>query len=333
MTDVKQTPSLAVIIPVYNVLDYVQEAVDSILNQSQLPAEVIIVNDGSTDGSGDLVEKLYGQHPRVKIVHTPNGGLGEARNVGTRVATADFIYYFDSDDISVNGLIAAFNTAWQKSTDLDIYAFSADSFNDPLTHKADGVQHKLMSYRREMETVFSSGEEAFNVFCRRGNFIPNAWLYIYRRDVQVNNQLWFLPIIHEDEEFTPRLFFAAKKVVVTNEIFFRRRVRMGSIMQSGRGEKNAIGYLRACEALEGLMVSCRKKESLATLNNRIIENLVLIMSIRKKAAKPFTAKSDIDLDNLKKRHRSFELWLANNTLFCWRVMNFARKQMRSRVSA
>ncbi|WP_075180886.1 glycosyltransferase [Pantoea sp. 1.19] len=330
MTDTHTLPSLSVIIPVYNVKAYVEEAVDSILHQSAPATEVIIVNDGSTDGSGDLVERRYGQHPRVTVVHTANGGLGEARNVGTRAARGEFIYYFDSDDVAVEGLIATFQRAWQQQPDLDIFAFSADSFHDPQGAAVGESRHKLMSYRRGLTQTFASGEEAFNAFFRRGAFIPNAWLYVFRRRVQAEHQLWFLPIIHEDEEFTPRLFFRAGKVVVSDTVFFRRRVRAGSIMQSGRGEKNAIGYLRACEALEQLQSGCRRRDSRAALRARLIENLVLVMTLRKRATAPFSAQTEADLANLMRRHRCPELLLARRNLLGWRLMNFARKRLRKR---
>ncbi len=333
MTQEITTPKLSVIVPVYNVLNYVQEAVDSILNQSVSPYEVIIVDDGSTDGSGELVETLYGSHPLVKIIHTPNGGLGEARNVGTRAATGDYIYYFDSDDVSVNGLIAEFYAALEKNPDMDIFAFSAESFEDPLgrTNQADEQQRvRLISYRRRMERVFASGEKAFNELSKIDAFIPNAWLYIYARRLQTQHQLFFLPIIHEDEEFSPRLFFVAGKTCVTDKVFFQRRVRMGSIMQSTRTEKNAIGYLRACEALEGLVGRASEQITLKNIRARIVKNILDVIGVAKRSGVTFTAKTQHELDTLTKRYRNLDIILAENNYFAWRVFNFALKRLKIR---
>ncbi|HBV4510143.1 TPA: glycosyltransferase family 2 protein, partial [Klebsiella pneumoniae] len=88
-------PTVSVIIPVYNVKDYVLQAIDSVINQKVKPFEVIIVDDGSTDGSGDIIDANYDQIPFVKIIHTINQGLGQARNEGTMLASGEFIYYFD----------------------------------------------------------------------------------------------------------------------------------------------------------------------------------------------------------------------------------------------
>lgn len=333
MTQEITTPKLSVIVPVYNVLNYVQEAVDSILNQSVSPYEVIIVDDGSTDGSGELVETLYGSHPLVKIIHTPNGGLGEARNVGTRAATGDYIYYFDSDDVSVNGLIAEFYATLAKNPDMDIFAFSAESFEDPLgkTNQADDQQRvRLISYHRRMERVFASGEKAFNELSKIDAFIPNAWLYIYARRLHTQHQLFFLPIIHEDEEFSPRLFFVAGKTCVTDKVFFQRRVRMGSIMQSSRTEKNAIGYLRACHALEGLVGRASEQVTLKNIRARIVKNILDVIGVAKRSGVTFTAQTQRELDTLTKRYRNLDIVLAENNYFAWRVFNFALKRLKLR---
>ncbi|MFD1802480.1 glycosyltransferase family 2 protein [Mixta tenebrionis] len=333
MTEEPTIPKLSVIIPVYNVLEYVQEAVDSILTQSVKPWEVIIVDDGSTDGSGDLVETLYGSHPLVKIIHTANGGLGEARNTGTRAATGDYIYYFDSDDISVDGLIGQFYQTLAQHPDMDLFAFSAESFEDPVGKskgEAQSQQVRLISYRRRMERVFPSGEQAFNTLSETNAFIPNAWLYIYARKLQTQHQLFFLPIIHEDEEFTPRLFFVAGKTCVTDNVYFQRRIRIGSIMQSSRSEKNAIGYLRACDALEGLMQRTSVRESRKHLRARIVKNILNVIGVAKSAGVKFSAKSQGELDMLVSRYRNLDITLAENNYFAWRVVNFALKQLKIR---
>lgn len=327
-------PKLSVIVPVYNVLDYVQEAVDSILNQSVSPFEVIIVDDGSTDGSGDLVETLYGNHPLVTIIHTVNGGLGEARNVGTRAATGDYIYYFDSDDVSVDGLIAQFYATLNNHPDMDIFAFSAESFEDPLgTGKGDTEQKqvRLISYRRRIERVLSSGEKAFNELSYIDAFIPNAWLYIYARRLQTQHNLFFLPIIHEDEEFSPRLFFVAGKTCITDSVFFQRRVRMGSIMQSSRTEKNAIGYLRACNALENLISQATEQESVKNIRTRIVKNIINVIGVAERSGVKFTDKTQRELDDFCARYRNLDIVLAKNSYFSWRIFNFALKRLKLRA--
>jgi len=334
MNDGAINPKLSVIIPVYNVLDYVQQAVDSILNQSEPPFEVIIVNDGSTDGSGAHVEALYGSNPLVKIIHTENAGLGPARNVGTRAATGDFIYYFDSDDISVDGLIAQFYATFKNNPDLEIFAFSAESFEDQIgKDKKESLQQRvrLITYRRKMERSFSSGENAFNALSKIDAFIPNAWLYIYARHLQVDHQLFFLPIIHEDEEFSPRLFFSAGKTCVTDKVFFQRRVRMGSIMQSSRNEKNAVGYLKACYALEGLLPRATEKDSINNIHARIIKNILNVIGLEKRSGVKLSAATKSELEDLCKRYNNIDIIISRKSYFAWRVFNLILKKLSLRA--
>ena len=91
-------PILSVIVPVYNVEDYIIQCIDSILNQTLKNMEIIIVNDGSTDGSAEICNKYAKMDSRIVYITKENGGLSEARNVGLKYASADYIGFVDSDD-------------------------------------------------------------------------------------------------------------------------------------------------------------------------------------------------------------------------------------------
>ena len=88
---------VSVIIPVYNVLPYIKESIESVINQTYKDLEIIIVDDGSDDGS-ELVCDIYKKDPRVKVVHQKNQGLSGARNTGLDISTGDYIAFLDSDD-------------------------------------------------------------------------------------------------------------------------------------------------------------------------------------------------------------------------------------------
>jgi len=89
---------ISVIVPVYNVEDYIVRCVDSILNQTYRNLEIILVDDGSTDMSGAMCDSFKEQDERIKVIHKSNGGLSDARNAGLEIATGDYIGYVDSDD-------------------------------------------------------------------------------------------------------------------------------------------------------------------------------------------------------------------------------------------
>ena len=89
---------ISVILPIYNVEAYLPQSVESVLNQTYKDLEIILVDDGSKDCSGSLCDEYAKKDARIKVIHKPNGGLSDARNVGTEAATGDWIFYLDSDD-------------------------------------------------------------------------------------------------------------------------------------------------------------------------------------------------------------------------------------------
>lgn len=108
---------LSVIIPAYNVESTLQRAVDSVLSQSMKEFEVIIVDDGSTDGTGPLCDAIESQDQRIRVIHQANGGLSAARNTGINQAQGDYLAFLDSDDEYVNDIFPYFigpikNTKW-----------------------------------------------------------------------------------------------------------------------------------------------------------------------------------------------------------------------------
>lgn len=90
--------TISVIIPVYNVKKYLQKCVDSVVNQTYKNLQIILVDDGSTDGSGELCDLLAEKDSRIKVIHKKNGGLSSARNSGLENATGDYVTFLDSDD-------------------------------------------------------------------------------------------------------------------------------------------------------------------------------------------------------------------------------------------
>lgn len=91
-------PIVSIIIPVYNVCRYLTQCVDSVLNQTYPRVEILLVDDGSTDGSGSLCDQLERRDGRITVIHKPNGGLSDARNAGTAACSGEYVFYLDSDD-------------------------------------------------------------------------------------------------------------------------------------------------------------------------------------------------------------------------------------------
>ena len=98
MKNIQEKPLVSIIVPVYNVKDYLNECVESIVNQSYTALEIILVDDGSTDGSAEICDNWLKRDSRIRVIHKENGGLSDARNAGMSIATGEYVGFVDGDD-------------------------------------------------------------------------------------------------------------------------------------------------------------------------------------------------------------------------------------------
>lgn len=231
---------ITVIIPAFNIEKYLAEAIDSALAQIPPFAQIIIVDDGSTDNTSAIA--LSYTNAQVQYHFQTNQGLGPARNTGLRLARSQFIYFMDGDDILVPGLTAAFIEAQKHLPATEIFAFSAVDFED--SSKEILPSSKFM--RRMYPGAFANGEDSVFFSIKHQPLLPCAFLYIFNRSaIEGEKYLRFENILHEDELFTPALFFNGGTTVISTTVYYRRRVRAGSIMTSRATERNVEGTLRA----------------------------------------------------------------------------------------
>ncbi|EEQ2705821.1 MULTISPECIES: glycosyltransferase family 2 protein [Enterobacteriaceae] len=316
--------SVSIIIPVYNVSSYLEEAINSVLKQISKNDEIIIVNDGSTDDSGEKIDRLYSNHPNVIIIHTTNYGLGGARNNGLKHATKEFVYYFDSDDILSPGLIKSFYSIINNYPEIDLFVFSAKSFSD------SSGSDKLPEYDRGIDALFSDGKQAFSYLYSQDRCYPNAWLYITRRKVIDINNLTFKSIIHEDEEYTPRLFNVAGQTIVTKNIYFNRRIRNNSIMQSKFSERNIIGYI---ESVNSQMELVKTSNGIFNkmLKLRIINNISIMYELIYHKNIQVSNNTKIELAKLIDSNKGLALFFLERSFFMFRVYRYFELKFRKRI--
>ena len=265
---------VSVIIPVYNVKPYLQKAVDSIIQQKEFLHEIIIVDDGSTDGSGELLDTLYGQIDFIKIVHKKNEGQGIARNMGTNISKGDFIFYFDSDDIAKPELFKKFSAVLSNQPELEIFCFSGETFLDK-NYSIEKVAYlnalSEKAYKRKVETDCNSGEEAYILLKKNEAFFPLPFLYIFKKSILEKNGIKFRAIRYEDEEFTIKLFLYAGITCITNDVYLSQRIRQGSTMQLNRNFKDIFGYIKTIETL----LELKNLTNLKTVTKELLWNKIL----------------------------------------------------------
>ena len=149
-------PAVSVIVPIYNVEKYLAECVDSILGQTFQDMEIILVDDGSLDSSGQMADDYAARDKRVKVIHKENGGLSSARNAGMKIARGEYIYFCDSDDyISLDAIEILYETATKN--DLDMVLFNGDSFVDKSDAENDALMRKMDWYKDYYDRNLTTG--------------------------------------------------------------------------------------------------------------------------------------------------------------------------------
>lgn len=223
---------VSVIVPVYNVEEYLAECLESLESQSLKEIEVIIVNDGSTDESGKIAQNYSDKNRNFKLIERENGGLSAARNTGIENAKGKYVYFLDSDDYLVE---TALEELYQKAeTDnLDVLKFSAYVFwnhsKELIWTESNNDGYK---YRGEYAGVFKGTEMLEQLILNQETHFCSCCLIFTKRDIVDCNHLRFCEgIIHEDNLFHWQLLSLSKRVGVLNKPLYCRRYREGSITQ------------------------------------------------------------------------------------------------------
>lgn len=196
---------ISVIIPVYNVEATLERAVASIVNQTYTDLEIILVDDGSTDGSGHMCDELAQTDQRLKVIHQVNGGLSAARNTGIEAATGEYIAFLDSDDEFVHDILATFVDAYNERP-MELYIFNIMRImgEDKLIKNA---KHDFMTDSvAALETLLDYNGLDFY-----------AWNKIYQRDLFAEIRY---PVgkIYEDTMVSYATVTLAKSVAVTRKV-------------------------------------------------------------------------------------------------------------------
>ena len=200
---------LSIIIPVYNVEAFIERCLKSVEDQdlSLNEYEVISVNDGSTDCSLDILNRLSSHYHNIKIISQENKGLSEARNTGLKHATGKYIMFVDSDDWIEKNCLKKITTICEEDQ-LDLLRICAANCTN------DGKIQRRFSFQDRASIM--DGREVV-----RKGFYACAPFSIYRKTFLDENILRFFPgIYHEDNEFTPRVLYYAKRVEEINDVVY-----------------------------------------------------------------------------------------------------------------
>lgn len=230
---------LSCIVPVYNVEQYINDCVESLLQVSSIRMEIILVDDGSTDSSLDILDRYAAKYTHVKVIHQANQGPAIARNRGLKEACGEYIAFADSDDwINPEQFVKLYHKAVQDDVDLilgNVHYVSPDGEEySPFLPLPESVTGCVLS-----------GKDCFVEFIKQGKFVPMVYSYLYRREWVEQNSFRFAFVDHEDELWCIEALCLAERVVCANWVFYYYRQRPGSIMNTLEPGKrvNSILYI------------------------------------------------------------------------------------------
>jgi len=259
------------IVPAYNVEQYLAECLDSLLDQD-IDMEIIIVNDGSSDSTGEIAERYEKGNKNIRVIHQTNSGLSAARNKGFDVAQGEYIVLVDSDDWIAKGVLTKL---YKVAT-----AHQADMVMGNHLHRyPDGSEKRIFSIPAHLKNQLFTGDQCFVSLMETGTYYPMAWSYIYRQEwIKKNNLSFSVGIIHEDEAWTPIALCRADRVVLTDLDFYYYRMRYDSIMHSLNHKVSSRGLFHATERLIAFAEELENREESGVLKSWVYANVFRILN-------------------------------------------------------
>lgn len=256
----------SIVMPVYNVAPYLNQAVQSIISQNFTSLEIILIDDGSTDGSVALCDDWSRKDARISVVHKNNQGLSAARNDGIKLAKGQYILFIDSDDAIVSNCLN------------EIYDII---LKNPNAEVLIGKYIRCCNNGRKIYPSFCFDPNEFTdtydcieyLFGKIPESIWNVWRYIFKRNFILDNSLYFKEGIYcEDVEWLPRALLQAKNVFYYETPFYLYRYkRTGSIMQMSCLKK----HLDLVDAVKSsLNVASRSDCNTDALKNALVKEYI-----------------------------------------------------------
>lgn len=256
---------LSIIVPIYNVENYLEECLKSLYNIKNIKLEIILVNDGSKDNSFKIMEKFKEIYPeKTVLINKENGGLSSARNAGMKAAVGEYISFIDSDDFIDVGEFEKFFKEGQKDK-LDVMVgnmryYTPEKTGDSL-FRSDIIKNS---------GIVNGIDFFWNLFQKPKCFREEVVDDIYKREFLVKNNIWFNEnIVHEDSEFTPLVYLKAEKVKYIDRAFYFYRQRTGSIMNKV-SEKSIVSLESICEKF---FIECKNLDS--KKGKEVLSSLIL----------------------------------------------------------
>ncbi|MFI8415682.1 glycosyltransferase [Serratia sp. NPDC078593] len=245
---------LSVIVPMYNAGELLKPFLQSLLAQQERRLEIIIINDGSTDGSGEIAHHYAAAHPHITVVDQVNSGVSVARNTGLALARGKYVAFPDADDVLAPEMYATLIEMAEKNN-VDVMQCNGERY---FTHN-DELQ-SIIPEARLSSTRVISGAQWFERALKSRKFIHVVWLAVYRLDFIKQHQLYFEPgLHHQDIPWTTEVMFNAQRVKYYSKPLYRQRVHDRSISNRRRIGQANVEYQRHYMQIVEMLVALNRR--------------------------------------------------------------------------
>lgn len=257
----RETPelkSVSVIIPTFNVENYIEESLKSVLAQDIPELEVICLDDGSTDKTKKHIKAMMKTDKRIKLIENTNHRQGFERNRGLEMAKGEYAYFMDSDDLLLPGALKRL-VSIAEADKLDLMYFEGDSFYETKELEKAFPRFKSVYHRKDAFPKVYSGVELYGLLRKSGDLIISPCLQLARRKWLVESGVRFPEdmLLMEDNLYTVKSLLKASRVRVLTSRHFSRRVRKSSTMT---GEKRGQKELAAIEQIVAALLKLSEEE-------------------------------------------------------------------------
>ena len=303
---------LSIIVPIYGVEQYLKQCLNSLVCDELVDCvEVLLIDDGSKDNCPDICDRFSSRHKNFVTFHKENGGLSDARNYGLNHARGKYIMFVDGDDYIDTDCIGGICT-YLKNIDSDVIGVGS--------HHVHVNKIEDHCYTRVRNKEYS-GIEFYKYQYKNKSFPIAVWNNLYRLKFLLDNKLYFKKgILHEDNEWIPRVFFAAKKVTLYENIFYNYFIRENSICTNQNLYKNISDLKITINELLQLYSGLSDRVAYKMLKDQLISGYLGLFG-----SGSFWNDHDVYLENsfiirylynYRTRYKAF-IYVLNKRLFCF----------------
>lgn len=234
-------PKISIVVPIYNVEKYLRECIDCVLSQTFLDFELLLIDDGSKDSSGEICDEYVANDSRVRVIHKENGGLSSARNAGIELASGDYIIFLDPDDywMGTNALCHLYEIAIQ---------FNADVVRGEYV-SIDEDGNNIITATKVKQDINLKLLDSATFYIRAIDGESFSWLFLFKHEAIAHLRFDERLKIQEDIDFNIRFFAFPRRCVYSNTVFYVYRKRANSITTLPQVNK-LVDAFRICDIFD-----------------------------------------------------------------------------------